>query len=248
MLKRFVTVALAVCLLGLTGCAELRNLRKQNANLKAQVESLETEMGSLLEQNGVLQARATGCQAELQKALQEAQQNAAIAAELRRAKAEAERLALEMKQLLKDVEFIGVRQGPDGSTYIVMDSNVFFAPGKDELNPEASASLDVVVDYLQKHPDQKIRIDGHTDGVPITHSGWDSNYHLGAMRALAVMQYMTGKGLDPSRAYIVSYGPNRPQVQPETPTADVAENRRVEIFIVPKRVPGPAEILEKFGQ
>ena len=248
MLKRVVTISLAFTLIGLAGCAELKDLRKQNASLADQVTSLQSEKGTLLEENRALQALRDSVQAALTKAIEDAKHNAAIADELRRAKAEAERVALEMKQLLKDVEdILTVKQGPDG-TSIVMDSNVFFASGKDELNADASTSLDRLVTYLLDNPDQEVRIDGHTDGVPITHSAWKDNYHLGAMRALAVMRYLTDKGLDASRVHIVSYGPNRPAVVPDEPTADLPANRRVEILLVPKTTLSPAEILGRFGE
>jgi len=247
MLKRVVTVALAFMLVGLAGCAELRDLRKQNANLTNQVASLQSEKGRLLEENGALQALRDSLQASLTKVSQEAKQMADLVNELRSREENSRQQALEMRRLLADLEGVQFEQRSEGN-FIVLASDILFSPGRDELSPEASAGLDKVADYLLAHPGLQIRIDGHTDGVPISHSPWKDNYHLGGMRALAVMRYLTGKGLDSARAHIVSFGPNRPHIEPEEPTADVAENRRVEILLVPEEMRSIGEMLEAFGQ
>ena len=65
MLKRVVTIALAFTLIGLAGCAELKDLRKQNASLADQVTSLQSEKGTLLEENRALQALRDSVQAAL---------------------------------------------------------------------------------------------------------------------------------------------------------------------------------------
>ena len=247
MLKRVVTVGLALMLVGLAGCAELRDLRKQNANLTNQVASLQSEKGQLLEENGALQALRDSLQASLTKVSQEAKQMADLVNELRSAEENSRQQALELKRLLADLEGVQLEQR-SGRTFIVLASDILFAPGRDELSPEASAALDKVADYLLGHPGLQIRIDGHTDGVPITHSPWKDNYHLGGMRALAVMRYLTGKGLDSARVHIVSFGPNKPYLEPEEPTADVAENRRVEILLVPEEMRSIGEMLEAFGK
>ena len=247
MLKRVVTVGLALMLVGLAGCAELRDLRRQNANLTNQVASLQSEKGQLLEENGALQALRDSLQASLTKVSQEAKQMADLVNELRSAEENSRQQALELKRLLADLEGVQLEQR-SGRTFIVLASDILFAPGRDELSPEASAALAKVADYLLGHPGLQIRIDGHTDGVPSTHSPWKDNYHLGGLRALAVMRYLTGKGLDSARAHIVSFGPNTPYLEPEEPTAEVAENRRVEILLVPEEMRSIGEMLEAFGK
>jgi chemotaxis protein MotB len=248
MFKRVVTVALAIALLSVAGCAELRNLRKQNASLNEQVASLEADKASLLEENGVLEATAEGLRAELDKTKNSLNAASQDLEGIRRAEEDARREAVKLRGLLATLEGVGVDERPDG-IFVRFDSDILFAPGKDELSPEASVALDRLMEYLQTKPDQKIRIDGHTDGVPISRSGWKDNYHLGAMRALAVMQYLTSKGLDPSRAFIAGFGPNQPKVEPPEPTADVPENRRVEVFLVPKQAARTAaERISRLGQ
>lgn len=232
MLKRGVSVVLAIALLSLAGCAELKRLRKDNASLSAKVSNLEADKAGLLATNSELREINTSLQGALDKA------NTAMTGmgreldDVRKAREETQRQADELKRLFSNIKDIYVDQRPEGN-FVRLQSDILFAPGKDDLAPEGTAALDKLMEYLRSNPSQKIRVDGHTDGVPITRSGWKDNYHLGAMRALAVMRYLTGKGLDPSRAFIAGFGPNRPKVGPPEPTTDVPENRRVEIYLVP---------------
>jgi chemotaxis protein MotB len=249
MLKRGVSVALAIALLSLAGCAELKNLRKQNASLTGQVQSLEADKAGLLASNDELKAKNDGLQAALDQANQKMQGMTSDLAGLRQAEAAARQQADELRKIFKSLPVpVGVDERPEGN-FVRFQSDILFAPGKDELTPDATAALDAFMGYLRDHPSQKIRIDGHTDGVPITRSGWKDNYHLSAMRALAVMRYLTSKGLDPSRAFIAGFGPNDPKVQPPEATADVPENRRVEVLLIPpKSTLNPAERIGRFGQ
>ncbi|NLW50169.1 MAG: OmpA family protein [Candidatus Brocadiaceae bacterium] len=244
MLKRLGAVAMAIGLIGLTGCAQLRELRNQNASLADQVASLQSERAVLLEENREVKSRADALQALLDKATREGQTMARELEGVRRAKEEAHQQALELKRLLAAMDGVDVDQRPEGN-FVRFESDILFSPGRDELTPEATAALDRFMGYLRDHPEQMIRIDGHTDGVPISRSGWKDNYHLGAMRALSVMRYLIGIGLDPSRAFVAGFGPNEPRVAPHEPTADVPENRRVEVFLVPRKA--AADAAERVG-
>ena len=246
MLKRAMIIGLTVVFLGLTGCAELGQLRKQNANLRDQVTSLQADRDQLLARDRALQTDRDSLRAALDSASKESQRMAALLERLRAEEAKSKQQALDLQKLLDKVG-VAVEHRPEGN-FIVMESEILFEPGKDELNAGATASLDTIADYLRATPGLTSRIDGHTDGVPISHSAWKDNYHLGAMRALAVMRYLVGAGLDPKRAYVVSYGPNRPAVEPEEPTAEMAENRRVEILIIPEAQRSISEILEAWGE
>jgi chemotaxis protein MotB len=242
MLKRIVLLGLGVCLMGSVGCTELKNLRKANASMRAQLTSVQAERDQLTEANRALQAELEASQRALAESKGEGRRMTQVIGEM---KAEQDKLntqTAELKKLLGDLN-IPVEQRAEGN-FIVMESEVLFDSGKVELKPQAQASLDKVAGYLVSHPAIPIRIDGHTDGVPIQQSPWKSNYHLGAMRALAVMDYLASKGVDSERMYVTGFGPNRPRVTPERPAASVAANRRVEILVVPEGVRSIGEILE----
>jgi chemotaxis protein MotB len=153
---------------------------------------------------------------------------------------------------VRKVSGMSIEERPEGN-FIVIENSILFESGEIELSDPARQTLsNTVVGYLQdrlrEHPEQQIRIDGHTDGEPISASGWKSNYHLAAMRAHSVMAYLASQGIPTSNMYIVGFGPNSPRVEPPEPTAPVAENRRVEILVAPRRAEGIEERLQEFLQ
>jgi outer membrane protein OmpA-like peptidoglycan-associated protein len=96
----------------------------------------------------------------------------------------------------------------------------------DTLRPESSAVLDAVVKLAQANPGWKFEIGGHTDSVGAA----DYNLKLSQRRAVSVVRYLAGKGVDAARLQARGYGASRPLV-PETAGDDAAraQNRRVEL-------------------
>jgi len=78
-----------------------------------------------------------------------------------------------------------------------------------------------------------IGIEGHTDNVPIKHSGWKSNWELATARALSVLHYLENEqGISGERLSAIGYGEYRPVASNETKDGR-KQNRRVEIVILP---------------
>ena len=86
--------------------------------------------------------------------------------------------------------------------------------------------------------DEALRVDGHTDNVPIKVSGWKDNFHLSAMRAHTVLKALVGEGISSERIFLAGFGLHRPQVSNDTREGR-QQNRRVEILIVPKMTVSP---------
>ena len=106
-----------------------------------------------------------------------------------------------------------------------------FASGSDQLNPKASKALMEVAKILDKDPNAKVRVEGHTDDVPISTSKFPSNWELSAARALAIVKMLSRRSkIDPGRLSAVGYGEHRPLV-PNTTGANRQKNRRIEIYI-----------------
>ena len=242
MVKRLLSVLLAFCLIASAGCAELRQLRKQNASLREQLEASKTQAKAALQDRDALRVEQQRLGAELAAAKTQGKQLEGLVGELQRERLKVEQQRRELQGLVKDLTV--ERRG--NSNAIVMESDILFAPGKVELSDEAKVSLDKIAEYLVQKPDLPVRVDGHTDGVPIRVSGWKDNHHLSVMRAHAVMRYLIEKGVGGERIHIVGYGPNEPRVTPDTPTQDMPENRRVEIILVPAEMRSIDEILEAF--
>ncbi len=118
---------------------------------------------------------------------------------------------------------------------ITFVSEVLFDSGKAKIKPEANNSLDKVARVLKENvPDLDIGIEGHTDNVPIKHSGWKSNWELSSARAMGVLHYLVDKkGISPDRVAAIGYGEYRPVASNDNKEGK-RQNRRVEIVILPK--------------
>ena len=229
MLKRTVAVVVGITLIGLTGCCG--QLQKENQSLQTKLVEIEDAKEKLLAENETLKAHGETLQVGLVEARKEARQMAQLVGELKGEQGKLLEQRLELEKLVKGLSGITVEPRNEGN-FIVMESEILFASGKAELNEDAKASLNRIADYLLPKSALEIRVDGHTDAVPIKHSPWQDNYQLAAMRAHAVMAYLVEKGVPSERMYVVGFGPNRPLVQPEDPLEPMAENRRVEFRIL----------------
>ena len=113
---------------------------------------------------------------------------------------------------------------------IRIDSPILFDLGKAELKPAAKPILNKILEMTQKWPNS-IRIEGHTDNLPIHNSKFPSNWELSTARALSVLRYFLNYGkIEPQRLAAVGYGEYHPLV-PNNSSKNRAKNRRVEIYI-----------------
>jgi chemotaxis protein MotB len=126
-------------------------------------------------------------------------------------------------------------QRQDKGLVITFVADILFDSGKAELRSAAYPTLDKVAQVLRENvPDLNVGIEGHTDNVPITHSGWKSNWELSAQRALSVVHYLIdNKGISPTRLSALAYGEFHPVASNETKQGRQL-NRRVEIVILPR--------------
>ena len=127
----------------------------------------------------------------------------------------------------------------DKGLVITFVSEVLFASGKADLRADSLSKLEKVASVLKTTvSDLNVGIEGHTDNVPITHSGWKSNWELSTARALSVLHHLEdNEGISPKRLSATGYGEFRPVASNAT-KAGKQDNRRVEIVILPKTMPG----------
>ena len=135
----------------------------------------------------------------------------------------------KLRQILgnrPDVRVVGDR--------FVLQSELFFDTGKADLKPEAQAELDKIAPLLTGLDQQipadiawVLRVDGHTDVRPITGGQFKSNWDLSAARAIAVVQYLIGKGVAPQRLVAAGFGEFQPIDVAKTEDA-YKRNRRIE--------------------
>jgi chemotaxis protein MotB len=117
---------------------------------------------------------------------------------------------------------------------ITFVAEVLFNSGKAEIREDSKPILDKVARILKEEvSDNNIGVEGHTDNVPIKHSGWDSNWELSAQRALSVLYYLESEGVNPKRLSAIGHGPYKPVASNDTEKGRQL-NRRVEIVVLPK--------------
>jgi chemotaxis protein MotB len=127
-------------------------------------------------------------------------------------------------------ENISVLSDERGVVIRVLDKT-FFDEGKAELKEGAKGAFDKIVPII-KNVDNHIRIEGHTDNVPINTFEFRSNWELSARRATEVVRYLIEKcGLPPERISATGYAQYRPIVQNNSPK-NRSLNRRIEIIVV----------------
>jgi chemotaxis protein MotB len=106
-----------------------------------------------------------------------------------------------------------------------------FPTGRAEPTAAAQAILLEIAAVLAGDP-SGIRVEGHTDDVPIRSTEFASNWELSTARATHVVQFLVERGgLPPARLSAAGYGEFRPRVGNDTPAAR-ARNRRVDIVVL----------------
>lgn len=114
----------------------------------------------------------------------------------------------------------------------VFQAEVLFEQGSDKLGAKGQEVLNTLAKIL-KEVSQKIpqhitwvlRVDGHTDKVPIHNDRFDSNWELSLARAACVIKYLIQKGINPKNLAAAGFAEHCPL---ETDVTKIAKNRRIE--------------------
>ncbi|MFA7386371.1 MAG: OmpA family protein [Thiohalobacteraceae bacterium] len=110
---------------------------------------------------------------------------------------------------------------------INLESDTYFAFDKDELRPEGQAKLDELVAEMQRAQEPRLQITGYTDRIGTE----DYNMDLSNRRAVAVKEYLVGKGIETDIIETTAMGERNPVVNCEGKSGNdliqcLAPNRR----------------------
>jgi chemotaxis protein MotB len=143
-----------------------------------------------------------------------------------------ERLEQDVKDIIKKNDLSGVQVEMDERGLVIrFVEGVLFDSGKAEIKKQAMAVLDKIVPVL-KQSRRQIRVEGHTDNVPIHTREFPSNWELSTARAVNVVRYFIDKhNFSPYTISAAGYGEYRP-VAPNDTDKHRALNRRVDIVIL----------------
>jgi chemotaxis protein MotB len=135
-----------------------------------------------------------------------------------------------LRDILQDNENIRVV----GDRFL-LPSELLFASGSASLGPEGRRELDklagVLLDVVSEIPEDLewiLRIDGHTDKIPINTPEFPSNWELSTARAVSVVRYLASRGVPEKRMVAAGFGEFFPVASGNTPEA-LRQNRRIEI-------------------
>ncbi len=119
----------------------------------------------------------------------------------------------------------------DGYVILSFKEKMLFASGRAELNEEAMSFLQQIFMMLEGSQDsyRLLRIEGHTDNVPIRNANYEDNWDLSMARAGSVLRFISdGTMIDETKFFAGGYGETRPIDSNETEEGK-ARNRRVDI-------------------
>lgn len=125
---------------------------------------------------------------------------------------------------------ITLEENERGITIHILD-DILFPTGKAEIRSDSKLILQKIASIIKSLPND-IRIEGHTDNIPISNSIFPSNWHLSVARALNTAYYLIDtEKLLPEKVSIVGYSEYRPVTGNDTQEGR-ANNRRVDIVIL----------------
>ena len=157
--------------------------------------------------------------------------------ELRKAQAQAEARAAQFRKLVtqfKQLTDAGKLQVElrENRMIVRLGDQILFDPGKTELKKEGQDALRQVTDVLKEIPNRNYQVAGHTDNIPIKSKRFRSNWDLSTARAVEVVTFMIGSGMEPKRLSAAGYADQSPVAANDSPE-NKAKNRRIEITLVP---------------
>ena len=142
-----------------------------------------------------------------------------------------------MADLIREELIIVRRQGLWVEVEIRTD--ILFGSGQARLSSESAAVLRRLAATLRPFPNP-IRVEGHTDNVPINTREFRSNWELSAARAATVVHLLMEEGVAPPRLAVIGLGEYRPAQSNETPEGRNANRRVMLVILGVARVPEAA--------
>ncbi|MHC4335681.1 MAG: OmpA/MotB family protein [Planctomycetota bacterium] len=151
-------------------------------------------------------------------------------------------LPIELSAMLEDF----AKTNPNMISYdaergvVKFKSDLLFGKGSDVVASSAAESIKALCTILNSEQGKEfdVIIAGHTDDIPIskpaTRAKHPTNWHLSSHRAISVLNVMAGNGIDSTRLSARGFGEFRPVAPNQPGKKGNPQNRRVEIYIVPR--------------
>lgn len=205
-----------------------------SAEARALVELLNQQMAALRQQIASLQAtldasEARDAESQAEIANLGKRLNAALAQKVQELARYRSEFFGRLRKALgdrDDIEVVGDR--------FILQSEVLFDSGSADINPAGQSELKKVAVALREIttsiPDDikwVLRVDGHSDAVPIHTPQFPSNWHLSSARAISVVTFLISEGVNPNHLVAAGFGEFQPLDTSGTSKA-LRRNRRIE--------------------
>ncbi len=132
----------------------------------------------------------------------------------------------------------------EGRLSVNLLNKILFDSGRTEIKPAGLKVMQSLGDVLNKFPDKALQVEGHTDNVQISSrliERFPSNWELSTARATSVVHFLQDKvGLPGERLVAAGYSEYQPVVSNDEAEGR-AQNRRIQILLVPYKKDAPAE-------
>jgi chemotaxis protein MotB len=152
-----------------------------------------------------------------------------------RVKDELETLRRDLEQRLSNQvaqHTVSIQMGRDGLVISLREAG-FFESGSASPRAETLGTMREIAASLARTP-YDIRVEGHTDNVPIHTASFDSNWELSSARATHIARMLLDlRSIAPDRLSAAGYAEFRPVASNDTPEGRAA-NRRVDLIILPR--------------
>lgn len=128
---------------------------------------------------------------------------------------------------------------------------LFFESGSAEILESGQDALKKIAEALSSHPGKVIRVEGHTDNIPIGEilkETYANNWDLAATRAVNVVAFLQEQaGVSPGRLSAISYGQYRPKAK-NSNARGRKKNRRIEIVLADREIDQLQKIKEDLAK
>jgi chemotaxis protein MotB len=201
--------------------AQLAQLKQSIATLKARLETVSQALNIAQDEN---ESKSSEIK-DLGKRL-----NLALANRINDLEAYRSEFFGRLRAVLDDNPLIRI----EGDRF-VFQAELLFASGSATLGVEGSrhlsqlaATLKALAVKIPPEIDWILRIDGHTDRVPVTSGRFASNWELSTARAVSVVRFLSGQGIPEAHMAAAGFSKFHPLDPADTPEA-FRKNRRIEI-------------------
>ncbi len=125
-------------------------------------------------------------------------------------------------------------QTMDGRVLMVLDNQVTFRQGSNELSDDGKRILHKIAGILKSSSHYRLKVLGHADEAPVSSEGrYSSNIDVSLLRAAAVAKELVEQGIEPERVWVQGLGNKYPRNGKDDRLHQDKFDRRVELVIEP---------------